>query len=218
MTFRKALGLFGVATGLLVSSCGSDSPGDAGRCSGFTACGGDLVGPTGSTTWTVDPAATCVEGNLTAAVNINPNLPSSCHGAYQTVETTVNGTVTFTAGMATNDTVTTVSYGILVNAACASALGIASLSDATCALVGPALAPNLHESATCAMDAANCRCAALDHFRRNETLAYAVQGSTLNYTSGDQPMDFCVSGDQLSARQFTTELLSTVFFKATRSP
>lgn len=214
----RALGLFGVVTGLLVTSCGSEDAAPAGRCPGFNACGGDLSG-----VWNVVPEATCVEGNLASALNLNPNSPAACHGAYQSVQTQVEGTVSFSAGTAVNDTVTTAVYDILVDAACASALGVADYNETTCASnVGTGLvASGLHQGATCVMQADGCRCTARDQFERAETLQYTTSGSTLNYTANGtvaaQPMDFCVIGNELSARQFTTELLSTVFFKATRA-
>lgn len=168
-----------------------------------------------SGTWQVSDS--CVEGNLTSAMNLYAEIPQACRGNYESVTAAVSGTVSFNAGTALNDTVTTIDYLFNPTAACMQATGFATVDDASCAGMAQALVDGaLHDTADCVVDAAGCTCKAQNLFVRNESLTYSVSGSAINYSGESYPLDFCVQGGALQARQFTSELVATIFFNATR--
>ncbi|MGC4069926.1 MAG: hypothetical protein QM784_35770 [Polyangiaceae bacterium] len=192
-----------------VLACSSDKGG--GHCGSLDACGGDVTG-----TWQV--TSSCVEGDLKSAANLSQSLPPACRGNYDQVNANVSGTVAFANGVATDDTITTVDYTVHVPVACMAAIGITSTDLATaCAGVGAAIvAGGYHQEVTCSVQGSTCSCAAKDTFTRDGALSYTVSGSKLSYTASNDQMDFCVDGTTLRARQFATELLTTVFFEATK--
>ena len=216
MTLRDFLGLFGVVTTLFAATaCSADSGATSGRCGSFNACGGDLAG-----TWTV--VSSCVEGNLTAAANLNPNadFPPLCHGVYKAVVANVTGSVSFdpATSSATNNTITTADSDIVIEAPCATALGVPTLDAGSCAAISQVLIQKIfHDTAACQLEGATCHCTAKNTYVKNETIAYAVKGNSLTYTGETDVMDYCVQGTTLHSRQFETQLLSTVFFTATRA-
>jgi hypothetical protein len=201
---------FAMTSFAMTLSCSSNDGG--GRCGGFDACGGDVTG-----NWTV--SSSCVEGNLKAAANLGQSLPPACRGNYDEVEAHVTGTVSFANGVAKNDTVTTVDYALRVSGACIAANGINTPDlSAACQAVGAAIVgKGYHQVVTCSVEGSGCSCAAKDVYRRDEELGYTISGNKLSYTGSDDSMDFCVDGPTLHARQFATELVSTVFFEATKA-
>jgi hypothetical protein len=201
---------FAVTVVAVGTGCSSGDGG--GRCGSIDACGGEVTG-----TWQL--TSSCVEGNLTAAVNLNQDLPAACRGAYKSVVASVTGTVAFNAGTATNNTTTTIDYDFVANGNCLTAFGV-PVSDMTaaCAALGPAMiAGKFHNVVNCAVEGGGCHCTAKNEYPRQETLPYTVQGSKLSYSTGGDSMDFCVEGSTLRSRQFATELVTTVFFVATKA-
>jgi hypothetical protein len=191
----------------LVAGCSS---GSGGRCGGFNACGGDITG-----TWTVK--SSCVEGNLTTAMNAGSN-PVECRGDYKSVTAEVTGTVEFTSGTATDNTVTTIDYDLVPSNACRTALGVSTVDETNCAALAQAFVDGGHfGTTTCVVEGTACHCSAQNLYPKNEILTYSVSGSKVNYTTSTDNLDFCVAGSTLNARQFVTSLYTTVFFEATKT-
>lgn len=208
MSIRAALGWLSAVTAfVLVTSCSSE---DKARCGNFKACGGDISG-----TWNV--TSSCFEGNLTDAVNYTFKL-LECRGDYTSVTAAVTGNVSFEAGTATENTLTTLNYEMVPSLACYRALGGSAVDAAGCALFASALVSNNHHtSANCAVAGGSCHCTAQNVYERSNALSYSVQGSKVTYETGSDPLDFCVSGTTLNARQFESDLVTTVLFQATRA-
>jgi hypothetical protein len=208
MSIRAAWGWLSAVTAfVLLTGCSSE---DKARCGSFKACGGDITG-----TWNV--TSSCFEGNLTDAVNYSFKL-LECQGDYQSVTANVTGTVAFEAGTATESTLTTLNYEMVPSPACYRALGGTTVDAAGCAVLATALVSGgYHETANCVLDGSRCRCTAQNSIERNESLTYSVQGSSISYESDSDSLDFCVSGTTLNARQFETDLVTTVLFQATRA-
>lgn len=183
------------------------------RCETFSACGGNLEG-----TWSVGNS--CVEGNLTAMANLNPNLPIACQGMYEQVTATMSGTVAFAAGTATLDTKMTVTYQIEIGPECLTGFAPGLVVDAaTCPSLGPSMVDSkLHASSTCVVSGKNCTCAAKDEFVNDETRSYDVSGAKISYSGSADFLEYCVEGSTLRGKQFDSTLVSTVFIDAERLP
>lgn len=178
------------------------------QCTAFRSCGGDVDG-----TWKV--GGSCIEGNLKAAATLNPDLPVACQGMYRSVSAAMTGTVSFDAGRAAIDTVLEITADIGADAECASALGLASLQE--CENLGSALnTAMLHDRADCYLEDTRCNCQATTVITTKEDRDYSIAGSKINYSGGQEYLDYCVSGDGLQARQFRSDLVATVFIDAVR--
>jgi hypothetical protein len=211
MSIREWLGWSSAVTAfVLVAGCSSN--GGGGHCGGFSACGGDISG-----TWNV--TSSCVEGNLTAFANYSfQDDKLACNGTYDTVTANVTGTVSFEAGKATNNTVTTIDFVMVPTKACLEAFDVTTVNSDSCAAFGQALVDgDFHTAATCVVEGNGCRCSNQNRYTRNEVLAYAVNGSKVTYETDTDSLDFCIAGTTLNARQFETDLASTIFFDATRA-
>lgn len=178
------------------------------QCTALESCGGDVEG-----TWKI--GGSCIEGNLKAAATLNPDLPVACQGMYRSVSATMTGTVSFAAGKAVIDTVLEISADIAADAQCTSALGLTSLQQ--CENLGTALnTAMLHDRADCFLDGNDCNCQATTLIATQEDRDYSVAGSKINYSGGQEYLDYCVRGDALRARQFRSDLVATVFIEAVR--
>jgi hypothetical protein len=198
------------------TACSDDDARNAGRCSVFEPCGGDIEG-----TWAI--ATSCVEGNLTGVANLNRDLPIQCRGMYQDVQGTLSGSVGFSAGTANVDTLLSVDYDISAPDVCVAAgLGTNVSSpptDSDCEAFGKALvALPLHSSVTCSPSESRCHCKAKDEVVKRQTRTYSVSGSKITYSDSTDTLDFCVKGSNLRGRQFDKQLVSTVFIVADRKP
>jgi hypothetical protein len=211
MTLRAVFGWSIAITALVsIAGCSGSDGAQGGRCVAFDTCGGDVTG-----TWQVSNS--CVEGNLTDAMNLYADIPQACRGDYKSVVASVSGTVSFNAGTATNETVTTIDYVFNPTAACVAAEEFATIGSTTCAGVAQALVDlGHHNTADCEAVADGCACNAQSRFERNEVVSYNVTGSTITYTGDSDTLDFCVAGSSLQARQFETDMVATIFFDATR--
>ena len=189
----------------LAVGCGGDtsSTGAAPACNAAAPCGGVLDG-----TWRID--GTCVEGNLAAAMTTEANVPPACGGLFQSANITTVGTVTFANGMETDDVATKVAANIQYTSACASAVSgtTVALDAAACfALQQSLMDSGTFSSAICFFSNGSCACSVSSQ-GETDTIprAYAISGSRVTYADGSDPMDYCVSGTDLTLRQTSADL------------
>jgi len=176
-------------------------------------CGGDV-----EATWAID--GSCIDGNLVAALNLNPVLPPDCQGMYKSFTGAMSGTVSFAAGSASVDTKLTIGYEVIIDGACAAAYKLAPLDAVNCSDLGPSMVPVIvadqpHTTA-CALEGSNCHCSSIDEVATKEDRAYAITGSSIKYTGSNFPLDFCVKDGVMHGRQFDASIVSTIFINASR--
>jgi len=196
---------------LLAVGCGSNSSssGTPGKvCSAVAPCGGALEG-----TWQLD--TTCDEGNLAAAMASQQNLPAACNNLFQSASPTLTGTVQFAGGMETDTLTTTLNATVLYTSACVSALSgtTVALNATICSILGPSLTGSGgFTTATCTFASGGCSCA-VSMTSQSDTTAqpYTLSGNTIVYTSGSDPMDYCVSGTTLTTRGAVAGLSGVTF-------
>lgn len=199
---------------LLFATAGCTGDDRVARCSGFEKCGGDV-----EATWTITNS--CVEGNLTALANLNPVLPVACQSMYKSVTGSMSGSVGFASGTANVNTTMTISFEIMIDADCAQGHGVAPLDALNCSDLGPQMVPEVvqntpHKQIACLLEGALCHCSAIDEVVTQETRTYTIANSSITYSGGSYPLDFCVKDGVMHGRQFDNMLISTIFIDATR--
>ena len=222
-----ALGVFGVAWGCDSGNTGGGFTSDAGvggaggtgsnvggsgntgntTCSAAAPCGGTVDG-----TWQLD--GVCVEGNLVAAMNATSGLPAACSTLFQTATLSGTGTVTFANGTETDNITQDMTTTAVYTSACASAIAgtAVTLNASLCATMQSSAAGQTGvTSASCSFVGSNCNCSIVYQSVTATSQAYSISGSTIMYTNGSDPIDYCVSGTTLTARQVQTNLNGLTF-------
>jgi hypothetical protein len=189
--------------GAAACGCGSSNSttGGAASCGSTAACGGTVDG-----TWQLD--SVCTEGDLPAALESTLNFPTECAGAVHSATMSATGTAAFANGMQTDNVTTTIQGTAVVSAACVAAeLGSTiTLSDTVCALVQAQISGTTGiTSATCSFASGNCNCSVTYTSSNPTPKAYTVSGTSITYTNGDAPTDYCVAGSTLTARQLRVD-------------
>ncbi len=187
-----------------LSGCSSSSTtnaGTSGTCNAPAACGGALDG-----TWAVD--SVCVEGNLTAAMNKQLGLPSTCDTTFQSVSVGLSGTVTFANNTETDNLTQTMDAHIVYTAACESAVAgqPVTLTASICTTIQQQLmgTSGAFTTAACSLSNGSCDCtASKSEAAPTVPQPYTVSGHTITYTGTDpsDPIDYCVYGTTLTGRQ-----------------
>jgi hypothetical protein len=200
----KGLGLrlgIGVLMTMMGIGCGGGS-GSGGVCSGLDPCGGDIEG-----TWAID--SMCIAGDIVAAMSGDLGLPSACSGALTSFAfENPSGTITYAGGYETANLTITMSMAMTYNSACASAAaGTTVTVDATlCSLLQQdLLASSDYSSVACSFGGGACHCAVKGEQTSSGVTGYTVSGNTIEYTDGSDPMDYCVSGAQLTESQIAPD-------------
>ncbi len=192
-----------VALGGIAWGCSSsNSSGGAAACSAAAPCGGTVDG-----TWTLD--SVCVEGNLVAAMNATSGLPAACSSLFQSATLSGSGTVTFANGTETDNITQNMTATAVYTPACASAAAGATvtLSASVCSTLQSTMAGQSGvSSASCSFSSGNCNCSLVYQTVNATSQSYSVSGSTITFTNGDNPIDYCVSGATLTASQVQTNL------------
>ncbi len=176
-----------------------------GACNTPAACGGVVDG-----TWQID--STCVDGNLLAAVSAQAGLPAACNGVYQSVSLTTSGTVTFAGGTQTDNVTTTSNASTVFTSACYSAISgtPTTLTAASCTTLQSQMAdPTTGSTATCTFSGGNCNCTSIQTSTSTAQKAYTSSGTSLVFSNGDDPVDYCVSGTTMTVSQASTSLGGT---------
>ncbi len=191
-----------VLLGALTWSCSSPST-RGGNCGATAACGGTLDG-----TWKIDSA--CIEGDLIAAMNASAPMPAACNGTYRSVTVVPNGTVTYANGTETSSVTTTTTADLVLTSACVSALNntaAITLTAATCTALQTSMTDSSKgSSATCSFSGGNCNCTLIQSQTTNDAQPYTILGNSITYSNGDDPLDYCVSGSEMSATQVSKDL------------
>jgi hypothetical protein len=202
--FIRWIGSVGVLSGLALSACGGESTekfddGSSGRggtggtggidgvCEDITPCGGD---PEGS--WNV--RENCAEVLLDGIVD-----QPGCEDAVGRGSAAMEGTFTFSNGVATQDTVVTAYVSVVIDDTCAQALVGSDMITAAdlCPLLDAQLMANPDTPLRCMPSSAGCECEGEQPPMANTgTDTYEIVGSQLLLGSGDI-FDFCQDGDEL---------------------
>lgn len=194
-----------VVIGVAAWGCDSSNSttGGAATCGSTAPCGGSVDG-----TWKLDNV--CTEGDLTGALESSLALPTDCSGAVRSATiVSAIGTIAFANGMQTDDITTTLQGTAVVSSACVAAeLGSTiTLNDSVCALVQARMAGTTGISnPTCSFGSGNCNCSMTYTSSNTTPKTYTVSGTSITYTNGDAPTDYCVSGTTLTARQLQVDL------------
>lgn len=174
-------------------------------------CGGDV-----EETWVIGNS--CVEGNLTAALNLNPVLPVDCQSMYKSFTGSMSGTVSFSAGTAVVNTKMTIAYEVEMDGACAAANGLPTLDALNCSDLAPQKVPivveNQPHKTSCVLEGSVCHCSTIDEIVTAEDRTYTISGSSIHYQGSKFPLDFCVKGGVMHGRQFDSSMASTIFIDA----
>ena len=205
--------------GIITGSGGEATGGTGGEqtsCSNATPCGGDVVG-----TWNVTSSCLTVSGDLSVwYVGLD-----RCESVPVTGSLEVTGTWTANADGTYSDNTTTTGTETL------ELLGSCLRVDATCTTcsrIGPALASLGYASVTCEEDpnsdpstecGLGCTCAAIVDQAGGLGVApmdpsasgtYAVAGSTLIVTAGEQEYSHCVSGSTVTLTPQSVDTTGTL--------
>jgi hypothetical protein len=190
-----------------ICACGGGSGGGggggAGSCNMNPTCGGTLDG-----TWQMD--TTCAEGDVAQMMAGQLSLPAACNGLFQTATLSLTGTAKFANGMETDNLTMTTDAKVLYTPACVGAISrttVTLTADICTTMQSNLLKNGTFSSASCAFTGGNCACSVSNQQQSPGTpVAYTVSGGTISYTDGSSPMNYCVQGTTLTARQLDSGL------------
>jgi hypothetical protein len=189
---RPVLGLIATIA-LTVGGCGDDGGSDSddgeqgGSCESFVACGGDIVG-----TWTFTGGCAMFPSNLAPYIDDDSPIAECVNEVIPKIDADIAGTTTFRAdGTYSVDQTTMVRSSFSVSKAC---LERAANAEVDCAALGAETS-----GARCVLREAPVRS------MNASTGMYMTSNNQLwmapaDVTSRDEPVEFCVRGDTLTAR------------------
>jgi hypothetical protein len=185
---------------LALAGCGGGS--GSGSCSGLAACGGVIEG-----TWAID--SMCIAGDVLGAMSSSMGLPSACSGVLKSFSfENPSGTLTYAGGNETANLSIGMRMEMAYNSACASAMAGTTITvDATiCAAMQQQLQSDpTYSSATCSFSNGACDCVVKSQNTSTGVTGYTTSGSTIQYTDGSDPADYCVSDPKLTERQVSPD-------------
>lgn len=156
----------------------------------------------------------CVQGDVTAGMAAQVNLPAACNSFYQTLSFEgASGTITYAGDIESSAVSMTMSMDLLITQACASAMaGSAVTMDATlCSSMQQSMLTNANfKSATCSLSGGNCSCVVKGDYTSAKEIGYSLSGNTITYSDGSDPAGYCVSGNTLTERDVNPDFSSLV--------
>jgi hypothetical protein len=190
---RFASNVLGIASALLVVSCGGSTSGGGGSCGSGSGCGGDLTGA-----WHV--TGTCVSlssSSLDSGDGGASKLPAECQGSLQQAVasakvTPQDATIEFTAdGHYTQSGSILIAESVTYDAACLKALGLTTVNASFCSSLGGQLGQL--GSATCQLASGGCACNISITNAFDQQGTYTTSGASVTL-DGDAPSAYCVQG------------------------
>lgn len=183
---------------LLAGGCSSKGGAeDEGSCTVFKVCGGL---PDGS--WQLD--SVCIDADVSGAFStLWPQ--TSCHDAIKSNNVSMTGTLTFAGGSATWNVRTSETWRGIYSIPCMSEIQEATVTqvDRVQCLVqkGWLDSPGIFSSVECAILDENCDCNMSYSGTNTNSAPYTIQESTIVFTDGMPPAEFCTKNDSLVLRQ-----------------